>query len=326
MRPCFCKAPPVIGGPLEDCGNLKSNEGTPVEHIMQNRVHASVIRGIGALGLALGGAAAPAMAQGNSFTYELRLVNEQLSRDGLILLPRQGGTVSFWLEARSRANSLLSGNFNYGVLRAGNSPSGQSPAVIQVNDPISPATRLARGQVSPAGPGGFALTGRAAGFRNGGPVDDATASPWHSTSENGSGGAAFPSGAGNEFGAFDFSGTRLFGFDAFAGTTRTGATNPWTTQFPAAPVGDFTPWNRMYRVDVQIVDGFTPRNVLVSVGAFLSAGIRTVNSGGTWTMSYAGSGLGGQFVTGSATIPIIPSPSAATVMGLGLAVASRRRR
>jgi MYXO-CTERM domain-containing protein len=276
--------------------------------------------------VAVAGLSAAALAQTNNFTYELRLVSSQVAPNGEIALPASGGTVSFWLEARSRANSLGAGNSNFGVLRATTGPAGQQPAVISVTDSVAD-TRLGRGLTGGTGTGanaGTALTGRGPGFRAGG-TTDSTVSPWHSATQNGTGGAAFPSGTGNAMGAFDSNGDRLYGFDSYTGGSRVGDSDPWITQFPAVPVGEFSGWNRMYAIDV-LVSGNSERVINLNFSAYLSSGVRTQDLGGTWLMNITAASPASGSVTGSTSFRVVPTPGAAAVLGLAGLAAARRRR
>jgi hypothetical protein len=274
-------------------------------------------------GPALTGAAA--FSQSNNFTYELRLISDQAT-SGQICAFGESVTISFWLEARARANSLAPGNANFGVVRAATGPSGLQPSAIQLTDSVA-GSRLLRGVVNPSGPGGFALTGRMPGFRSGGPVTDTTVSPWHSTADNGPNPTPFPSGSNNAFGTFDANGDRLYGFDAYVGPFRTGAINPWIADFPSVPVGQFSAWSRVYKVDLLLVNPSVERFVELNFSAYLSAGVQTQNIGGdTWLMNVSASSPASGSVTGRTSVLICPSPSAATMMALGLCVAGRRRR
>jgi hypothetical protein len=247
-------------------------------------------------------------AQTNNFTYELRLVSEQVAPGGQIALPPGGGTIRFWLEARSRANSLGAGNSNFGVLRATTGPAGQLPSRISVVDSV-PETRLARGPIGLSGTGanaGTPLTGRGPGFRAGG-TTDSTVSPWHSATQNGTGGAAFPSGTGNAMGAFDQNGDRLYGFDAYTGGSRVGESDPWIAAFPPVPIGQFSTWNRMYRVDLVVAPGPT-RSIELTYSAYLCSGVRTQDLGGTWLMNITAASPASGSVTGSFSFEVIEAP------------------
>lgn len=263
------------------------------------------------------------MAQSNTFLYSLQIVplNPPIAPGGFVCSDTPL-TLSFELRARALATSLAAGNQNYGIMRAGNGPAGQTSSFIAVTDSVT-STRLLRGVVNPAGPGGFPLTGRAERFRSGGPVNDLTASPWHSVDQNGPGSTAFPSGTGNQFGAFDFNGDRLYGFDAYAGGLRTGESNPWLADFPVTPIGQFTPWTTLYRFDVRIENATSRRAVTINAAAFLQAGVATSEVFGSWPMRLV---QGTSVPAAQYSIQFCPSPSAATMCGLGLCVAARRRR
>jgi hypothetical protein len=259
------------------------------------------------------GLASVAVCQTNNFTYELRLnpVDPNVVSGGQFFVPPEGATIGFWVEGRARANSLGSGNSNYGVVRASTGPAGQTAAFISVVDSFG-STRLGRSVVTASGPGGFPLTGRMPLFRSTGPVDSATPSPWHSATLNGPGATAFPSNAGNQFGAFDLDGDRLYGFDCYVGPSRSGLNNPWLADFPITPEGQFSPWSRLYRVDVLVPD-IGARPLVVNAQAYLQAGVRAANIGGdTWLMNLtaavpaSGSATAAPFSLNLITRPPIP--------------------
>jgi hypothetical protein len=278
------------------------------------------------IALAVAGLAASAVAQTNNLSYELRLLGDSVNNGDTVSLPSSGGVVSFWLQARVRANTVAANTSNFGVGRATNGPAGQTPAFISVTDSVAD-TRLARGQVAADGGAGFALTGRGPLHRAGGPVDDLTDDAWHSATQNGTGGALFPSATGNQFGAFDQGGDRIYGFDAYIGPSRSGATNPWVGNFPATALGQFSPWANLYRVDV-LVSGNSARSVTVNAAAFLSMFTRAQNiGGGTWLANLTSPTTGAASVTAPAvTFNVIPTPGAAALVGLGALAAGRRRR
>jgi hypothetical protein len=273
--------------------------------------------------------ASVAWGQTNNFIFDLRIRTDALGTGSYNLSPA-GVSLPFWLEARCMAVTLAPGHANYGVMRASTGPAGQLPSFISVTDSVA-STRLARGVVSPNGPGGFPLTGRAPLYRSGGPVNDSTASDWHSTTLNGPGGAAFGSGTGNQFGAFDLNGDRLHGFDAAASPLRFGATDPWASDFPATPIGEWSPWARLYNFDVLIPQTVGERSITLRAWAFMSAGVlKREVSDGMWLMTVTNANSGSRSVTATEVSFHVPrpwpTPSAATMMALGLCVAGRRRR
>lgn len=260
------------------------------------------------------GVASPSIAQITQFEYELRIrsLDPSLANGGGIQVPSSGRTLNFVVEGRARAISLAPGNVNYGVGRLTVGPAGSSaPSQIRVIDNAL-ATVLRRGVVNPSGPGGFPLTGRARLFRSGGPVGDSQASPWHSVDQNGPQGGLFPSGANNQFGAFDLDGDRIYGFDAYLGSSRTGETNPWLGDFPISAVGQFSLWRELYFFDVVVAPTITPRSVIIQAGGYMSAAIRAQDiGGGTWIMGLTaaqpGSGVANApnfvFTAGQADLP-----------------------
>jgi hypothetical protein len=181
---------------------------------------------------------------------------------------------------------LSGGDTNLGVAIAG--PSATGPATIVLEDELD-SSRLLRGVVVPVGPGGFALTGPAEGFRALGPVSDDEPSDWHTQDFNGPGVTPFPSSIGNEFGAFDQDGTRIYGWRAGPNLVQTSSANPFVFFQPSA-VGTFSLWQRLYAFEIYFETGAN-RNLTLRASATLSAGLRVSRLGDVWTLRVAGSNL-----------------------------------
>lgn len=281
------------------------------------------------IALAVASLGASVSAQTNNFLFDLRIVpiGEQLAPGGALNLPASGGVLSFWLQGRSTAISLAPGQRNFGVGRASNGPAGQTPAFITVTDQET-NTRLSRGSIGITGTGanaGTPLTGRGPLFRTSG-TSGGTVSPWHSATENGSGGSMFPSGAGNAMGAFDQNGDRLYGFDCYAGGVLAGEENPYTARgFVEVPIGQASAWYNLYRFDVAVTTN-QPRQIVINAAAYMSAFVGFIDLGDSWTGNLSGLATGSRSVTASPFVITPPTPGAAAMVGLGALVAMRRRR
>jgi hypothetical protein len=284
-----------------------------------------------AIALAVTCLAASAMAQSNDFDYDLRIVeiNGAVGNGGDVLLPAAGGVVSFWLQGRTTANSLAPNRSNFGIGRISAGPTGQTPAFIRVTDSVA-ETRLGRGSIGASGTGanaGVPLTGRGPLFRTGG-TSDSVVSPWHSATQNGTGGRPFPSGTGNEMGVFDQDGDRLHGFDCYGGFQRFGADNAFVAAgFTPNSLGETSVWYNLYRFDV-LVSGNTGRSVTLNAAGYVAAFVafREI-SAGVWVSNVTGPAAGSESAIAPAfTFNVIPSPGAAALMGLGALAAGRRRR
>jgi hypothetical protein len=264
---------------------------------------------------------ATASAQQNVIQYELRIrsLDPDLVSGGGVIIPTTGRTVRFVVEGRSQAVSLAPGNTHYGLGRLSVGPTGSGVAAqIRLVDSAG-ASRLRRGEVAPSGPGGFPLTGRAPLYRTGGPVSDTVASPWHSTDVNGTNNGLFPSGANNQFGAFDLDNDRIYGFDSYLGPARQGVLNPWLVDFPVVPLGSFSPWKELYLFDAFLGPTIEPRIVTIQAEGFMAAAVRTQDiGGGNWLMSLASAtnGAAGAIAPSfifSAGRDTIPPPTFATL-------------
>lgn len=191
----------------------------------------------GVSGLVMAMVCVEGSAFAQTFTYELRITGIDQ-----IIGASRGASVRGWVEGRStQVGPLNAGEANLGVMLAG--PSASQSAQIVLVDELN-SSRLLRSVVAEQGPGGFALTGRPLGMRGPGPIEDDQSSDWHSQDRNGPGATAFPSSVGNESGAFDQAGDRLYGWSSGPDLVQISSTNPFA-DFQPSPIGSTSPWRRL---------------------------------------------------------------------------------
>lgn len=229
--------------------------------------------------------------------------------------------IGFWLQGRVSQTT----NENWGIVRA----SAPSQAVggtsfIAVTDTAGTAS-LSRGSVNTTGTIRYGRSGSStAGYRYGGATSGQT------------GNAGDNLNGGLDNGGSGLLMTRVFGFDAYVGPTRSESDdtpgNPWGvngaasggTPYPSD--GTFSPWSSLYRVWIDIGNN-SERDVIVNASALLNAAINAAPNGPgstVWAMNV--DVLGGQVMTATYTFHVVPTPGAAAMLGLGGLAAMRRRR
>ncbi|HYD01986.1 MAG TPA: hypothetical protein VEB22_12230 [Phycisphaerales bacterium] len=286
----------------------------------------------------------------DGYTFEMRLIPDGdvgspggpsaahtyiLGGTPLAGLPTRAG---FWLQARVAQTS----GQNWGITRA-SSPAGGGASFISVNDPAV-GTSLSRGVVNSGG----TLFGRGTGYRSGGANTGG--------SGNAPGSAPFPGGAGNENGGLDNGGaapmvTRIYGFDAYLGPTRSdtdsdgdgdvddtfdglpeqpwrvngGPSNAASDGQPHPSDGTFSAWANLYRFYVDFSDVTTLRDITINASALLNGAVQaspTSPGGATYALQ-----LGpGQVLATTFTIRMWPTPGAAALLSLAAVAGLRRRR
>lgn len=273
--------------------------------------------------LSAAGLASIASAQ---YTFEMRLIPDGAAGapTGTWSMFPEGATatrIGFWLQARVSQSS----GQNWGIGRF-SAPPAPNCDFITVTD--SAGSTLQRGTVNTSG----TQHGRGAGFRTGGSNVGATGNSGTS--------AAFPGPTGNENGGIDSAGTRIYGMDAYVGSTRSGLddgdgnlVNPWNvnggaSSLTAAPIanGTFSPWANLFRVWLVPTNSGTMRTITISAAGQLNGTVQAAETSpgsGSWAMQ-----LGPAF-QGTAQYSFsygIPTPGAAALMGMGMLAAGRRRR
>jgi MYXO-CTERM domain-containing protein len=276
----------------------------------------------------------PGGGTSGAYTFEMRLI-----ADGDAGAPAGPGTtynignvgnitatrIGFWLQARVAQTA----NQNWGVVRASSPAGGTSASFIAVTDAVAGGSVLTRGSTNAANTN----FGRGFGYRSGGASTGQTG--------NVSGNAPFPHSPGNENGGLDNSGAgavtrRVYAFDCYVGSSRLPAdpdnpTNPWNVNGAsgagsAVPSnGTFSPWANLYRVWLDITNT-TQREIIVTATALLNGAVQTAPidaSQQSWAMQVAVEN--GVVATASYRLGM-PTPGAATVLGLGGLAAMRRRR
>lgn len=292
--------------------------------------------------VAVAGIAASAQAQ---YTFEMRMV-----ADGMEGAPTPSAVhpnnwaaypigdvnnvtvsrIGFWLQARV---SQTSGE-NWGVVRGTSPTGGTSASFITVSDPVG-ASSMSRGQVGNQGTAQnpTPIYGRGVGYRSGGTPSGSTG--------NVSGSVPFPGSTGNLNGGLDNNGsgvnmTRLYAFDAFVGGTRNGdgdpSNNPWNVngapgQGDPYPLGQFSDWNNMVHIWIDVGSLDTVRTVTLNALALLNGALLaepTDDSATSWAMRIAVNN--GSVQTAAFSFRVAPTPGAAAMLGLGGLAAMRRRR
>jgi hypothetical protein len=228
-------------------------------------------------------------AQGQSqYSYELRIrsLEPGLENGGTVPISASTPPLRFVLEGRVRATQLVGANQNRGIGRFTSGPGG-TPGVsnIAVLDPVF-SSRLLRGQYREVGPGGFPLTGRGPKYRLGGP-GDTVASLWHSKDQNGPDSTPWPLRTGNTPGALDFNRGLIYAIDATMTSVRPGDVDPWLTDFPIVPLGEFSAWSEVYYFDVEVSPVQSRRTITLQAAGQLSAAIEARLSDTLWLMNFA---------------------------------------
>lgn len=266
------------------------------------------------------GVAMPALAQ---YTYEFRIIADGDAGAPTGAWAQQplsttATAIGFWLQARV---SQTTGT-NYGIGRV-TSPAVPGVSFLTVTD--ATGSQLNRGAIN----GTATQHGRGAGFRSGG-VNVGAAG-------NAAGSGAFPSTTNNQNGGLDSGNTRIYGFDAYVGATRTGtldpdtgeSINPWGVNGSATAgsvASGFSPWANIYRFVVLPTNSNSQRVITLNANAQLNGTLgaqETSPGSNSWALQLAPG------VTRTAQYSFnygIPTPGAAALLGLGGLAAARRRR
>lgn len=266
------------------------------------------------------GVAMPALAQ---YTIEFRIIADGDAGAPTGTWAQQplsttATAIGFWLQAR--VSQTTGTNFGIGRMT---SPAVPGVSLLTVTDAVG--SQMNRGAINAAG----TQHGRGQGYRSGG-VNVGAAG-------NAAGAGAFPSTTNNQNGGLDSGNTRIWGFDAYAGATRTGiddgdggTTNPWGINGSATPgsvpLGEFSNWANLYRFVVLPTNSNSERVITLNATAQLNGTIgsqETSPGSGSWALQLAPG------VTRSAQYSFtygIPTPGAAALLGLGGLAAARRRR
>jgi MYXO-CTERM domain-containing protein len=301
---------------------------------------------LSAAGLAAAAFAQPVTQNPAGYQYEFRIIADgdagaptSLPVSQRFNRSQTATQIGFWIQARV-AQTI---NENWGIVRV-SAPAAPNTSFISMNDPANSAD-LNRGGVNNTG----SVRGRGIGYQTGGANNSATA--------NLAGSAAFPGVTLNENGALDGSGghlNRIYSFDAYVDGTRVDpdadsdgdrdddgdgfAENPWGVNgathagdisgTPLASDGQFSPWANIYRFYVLPTGVNTQRTITLDAyaqiqGAIQAAPTQTGSSSFAMQVGPGRSMFAQQysFVWGN-----VPTPGAASLMGLGMLAAARRRR